>query len=346
MKQLSTRSQLHSRMSAFVDWIKAGDKDDTIIAQSKEIRLRICGQAEKDGLTVRSTPNSGSFAKKTGLRRHLQGDSAVEGQDIDLPFVVSPRDEEGEEIDELLSRFDRYASTSYPETQRKRTKSSIQLDFVGTKLRYDLVPMLAVPGDDEAQLLLRADGKRRRTSVQKHIEFVTRRNGLSNNLSGRVKFNECVRLIKWWREFRTGAPGRHRVLSDVPSIIIDLLCAHAYDRLQVEETYAGTLARWFDLLTRTIRNRERVAFSDFLRIPASSSADAWSVLDPVNPDNNVVSQWDVFQIDELGDWFEEGYDIISRAIAADLREDPTASMEALVELFGNPFKHHCEAEKR
>lgn len=233
MAQLSTRSQLHSRMIAFVDWIKAGDKDDIIIKQSKEIRSRISGQAEKDGLTVRSTPNSGSFAKKTGLRRHFLGDSAVEGQDIDLPFVISPRDEEGAAIEELLNRFDSYARKSYPDTPRKPTRSSIQLDFVGTKLRYDLVPMLAVPDDDEAQILLRKNGERRRTSVQKHIDFVTRRNGLSNNLQGRVKFNECVRLIKWWREFRTIAPGQQRVLSDVPSIVIDLLCAHAYDHLQV-----------------------------------------------------------------------------------------------------------------
>jgi hypothetical protein len=328
-------------MTVFVDWIKAGDKDDIIIQQSAEIRERISNLAEKDGLTVRSTPNSGSFAKKTGLRRHLQGHSLVEGQDIDLPFVVSPKDNDGEQIDELLRRFERYAAHSYPYTSRTPTRSSVQLDFVGTKLRYDLVPMLAVPGDDEAQILLRAQGERRQTSVQKHIQFVTRRTGESNQLSGRVKFNECVRLFKWWREFRTT---NVRVLTEVPSIVIDLLCAHAYDRLQVEETYAGTLARWFSLLTGTVRKRERVAFADFKSIPATSSGTVWAVLDPVNPDNNIVSPWDVFQVNELGDWLEESYDILSRAIAADLREDPTASMEALVDLFGNPFKHHCEAE--
>jgi hypothetical protein len=231
MNQLSTRSLLHKRMSAFVDWIRTDDdKVDTIRAQAAEIRLRIRGQAEKDGLTVRSTPNSGSFEKKTGLRRHLQGDSDVEGQDVDLPFVVSPHDEDGKKIDELLNRFFRYADASYPKTPKKKTRSSVQLDFVGTKLRYDLVPMLAVPGDDEAQILLRANGEQRRTSVQKHIEFVTRRTGDSNLLKGRVKFNECVRLVKWWREFRQA---HARVLEDVPSIVLDLMCAHAYDRVQV-----------------------------------------------------------------------------------------------------------------
>lgn len=343
MTQLSTRSLLHRRMSAFVDWIRTDEaKVDTIRKQSAEIRLRIRGQADKDGLTVRSTPNSGSFEKKTGLRRHLQGDSEVEGQDIDLPFVISPKDEDGKQIAELLNRFEGYARISYPETERTRTKSSIQLDFVGTKLRYDLVPMLAVPGDDESQILLRANGERRRTSVQKHIEFVTRRTGESNLLPGRVKFNECVRLIKWWREFRQV---HARVLHDVPSIILDLMCAHAYDRLQVSETYAETLAKWFSHLTAVVRRRERIAFKDFGAIPAASKTAVWEVLDPVNSENNIVAPWKMAQIEELGDWLEEGGDILHRAIAADLQEDDVASLGALVEFFGNPFKHHCEGVK-
>ncbi|WP_257455528.1 CBASS oligonucleotide cyclase [Archangium lipolyticum] len=339
MTQLSTRSTLHRRMSSFVDWIRGGDKDDLIIKQSGDIRERIVNQAEKDGLTVRSTPNSGSFAKKTGLRRHLLGDSAVEGQDVDLPFVISPEDEDGARIDELLGRFDRYVATCYPQTKRKRTKSSIQLDFAASKLRYDLVPMLAIPGDDEAQILLRGDGERRRTSVQKHIEFVTRHNRTSNELPGRVRFNECVRLLKWWREFRQA---HSRVIEYVPSILLDLLCAHAYNRCEVEETYAGTLARWFDLLAGTVRRRELVAFTDFGPKPRASPDALWTVLDPVNAENNIVSQWNSFQIEELGDWLEEGFDAINRAIAADHRDDDSESLESLVELFGNPFKHYCE----
>lgn len=339
MTQLSTRSTLHRRMSNFVEWIRGGDKDELIIEQSGDIRMRIVNQAEKNGLTVRSTPNSGSFAKKTGLRRHLLGDSTVEGQDVDLPFVISPKDEDGVQIDELLTRFDRYAYTCYPQTKRKRTKSSIQLDFAASKLRYDLVPMLAVLKDDEAQILLRSDGERRRTSVQKHIKFVTQRNRTSNELPGRVRFTECVRLLKWWREFRQD---HARVIEYVPSILLDLLCAHAYDRCSVEATYAGTLARWFDLLTGTVRRRELVAFADFGPKPLAPPGAHWAVLDPVNATNNIVSQWSAFQVEELGDWLEEGFDTINRAIAADHQDDDTESLESLIELFGNPFKHYCE----
>ncbi|RKH55306.1 hypothetical protein D7V93_23255 [Corallococcus llansteffanensis] len=329
-------------MCAFVDWIRTDDnKVDTIREQAAEIRARIRGQAEKDGLTVRSTPNAGSFEKKTGLRRHLQGDSDVEGQDVDLPFVVSPHDEDGERIDELLNRFNRYAEATYPFTQRKKTRSSIQLDFVGTKLRYDLVPMLAVPGNDVSQILLRANGERRRTSVQKHIEFVTRRTGESNLMKGRVKFNECVRLVKWWREFRQS---NARVLRDVPSMVLDLMCAHAYDRIQVKETYAETLAQWFSLMAATVQRRERIAFTDFGLIPAANQAAEWEVLDPVNSGNNVISQWGFAEVDELGEWLEASCDMLHRVVAADLRGDDVESMDCLVDLFGNPFRHHCETE--
>jgi hypothetical protein len=45
-------------------------------------------------------------------------------------------------IDELLRRFDQYAGTSYPNTPRDVTASSVELRFVASRLNYDLVPML------------------------------------------------------------------------------------------------------------------------------------------------------------------------------------------------------------
>ena len=71
---------------------------------------------------------------------------------------------------------------------RRRTQSSVWLEFAESKINYDLVPMLAVQGTDEEQILLRAGGERRRTSIQKHIEFVKTRTRKSNDLPGRVKF--------------------------------------------------------------------------------------------------------------------------------------------------------------
>jgi Second Messenger Oligonucleotide or Dinucleotide Synthetase domain len=172
---LSVQSRPHRRLCGFVDWIRPDpDTREVIRKQAGNIRSAIKYQAESDGLAVTATPDGGSFAKHTGLRRHMRGDSEIEGQDVDLPFVVRAQTADGEEIGQLLSRFDRYAGASYPNTPRTITGSSNELRFVGTKLNYDLVPML-VSGNSDYQIILKKDGSRRITSVAKHTEFVRRR---------------------------------------------------------------------------------------------------------------------------------------------------------------------------
>jgi hypothetical protein len=339
MGKLSTKSASHRYLTNFVDWVRAEpNTEDKIREQAEDIRSRIKAKANDDGIVVRSTPWSGSFAKKTGLRRHKRGNHEIEGQDIDLPFVVSPKDEEGKKLDKLLDRFDRYAAAVYPSTERTRTKSSICLNFKASKLSYDLVPMLAVEGDDLAQILIRADGEKRWTSVQQHISFIKTRTDKSNLLDGRVKFHEVVRLVKWWREMRQSESD---VLGEVPTIIIDLLCAKAFDEHQVDETYTETLSRWFGRCAHIVRNRKRVDFKDFVDPSKSSSSGLWTVLDPVNSENNVVPKsWTNLQLDELAEWFEEARDAMARVITADTKGDETAAVAELVVLFGNAIKSH------
>ena len=64
MEGYSNKSTIHNRIKRFVAWI-APEKEtrDTVKKQSGEIRDRIKSNAEEDGLTVTSTPYSGSFAK-------------------------------------------------------------------------------------------------------------------------------------------------------------------------------------------------------------------------------------------------------------------------------------------
>ncbi|HUB07882.1 MAG TPA: CBASS oligonucleotide cyclase [Myxococcales bacterium] len=337
-----TQTLLHRRLSRFVEWIRTeSDREDEIRAQAGEIRGRIKGKAEDDGLVVRSTPNSGSFAKRTGIRRHLYGTAEVEGQDVDLPFVVSPKTADGEKLTALLDRFDRYAKASYPDTERHRTKSSVQLSFVGSKLNYDLVPMLATEKEDE-QILLRGNGERKRTSVQKHIEFIRGRTERSNRQKGVVKFNDCVRLLKWWKEFRT-SESRLVEADDVPTFLIELLAAGAFDELGVRETYAETLLAWFGWLGNAVGAKRRIAFSDFGRPPTAQSV-AWAVLDPVNALNNVAERLSGPQIDELAEWFSTSHDRLAFALAADRDGEDGSSLDELIGLFGSPFEHHCSEE--
>lgn len=332
---------MHRRLSAFVEWIATESaKEDAIRDQAESIRQKIKGQANEDGLVIRSTPNSGSFAKRTGLRRHLRGASVVEGQDVDLPFVVSPKTREDETLKALLPRFLRYAEKAYPDTKREPTNSSVLLIF-SSKLRYDLVPMLAT-SDPNRQILIRSDGERRETSVQQHVEFIRSRTRLSEKTPGRVKFNEMVRLFKWWREFRQDESA---ALPEVPSMLIDLLSAYAFDLHGVQDRYAQTFIEWSGAIARAVRRRSHIAFSDFMKMPPAGDDSAlWTVRDPVSPDNNITAKWNDLMCDELADWYQEAHDTMCEAAASHDHDDLSQGLEDLVAVFGTPINSNCGDE--
>jgi hypothetical protein len=332
---MSTRSRLHAHLTAFVEWVATESaREDTIRTQAEEIRDRIAAKARADGLVVRSTPWSGSFRKRTGLRRHLHGAHPVEGQDVDLAFVLSPRTKDDENLTVLLPRFYRYAHESYPHTSKQQTKSSVRLDFAASKLRYDLVPMLAGK-DDESQIIIRSDGERRQTSLQKHIEFVSKRTRLSNEQPGRVKFNECVRLAKWWREVVSG--GDTNLYN---TMLIELLCASAFDRMGVDVTYPDTLARWFAWMASVVSRRQPVYFGDYTHWRAAPTMQPWPVIDPVNRDNNIADKLTKAETEVLGDWLGQARDSIAQAISRDRDDDEPGALQSLAAIFGNPILNH------
>lgn len=344
LSALTTQSRSHRRLAKFVDWIKPEPETrETITKQAADIRRIITGQATADGLVVTATPEAGSYAKHTGLRRHMRGNSEVEGQDVDLPFVIKPRDKDGDRIDELLRSFERYAGNSYPNTPKDVTASSVELRFVASKLDYDLVPMLA-SGNADYQVILKKDGTRRVTSVAKHTEFIRRRTRQSDERPGRVKFNECVRLFKWWRDVRIGTTSP---IEEVRTTLIELLCASAFDRLGVEPTYTETLAKWFGWLATVTARRPAVSFPDYPSVEPAQAGTAgnslWQVLDPVNANNNVVhTQWGNIELDEFASWFAAGRDALNRLIAHESAGNDSTVDGILAELLGNPILTHGE----
>jgi len=321
-------------LSKFVDWIRPEAQTvERIEKQAEEIRVAIKDRATADGLLVQTMPWSGSFKKKTGVRRFRRdGQTVVEGHDVDLPFIVSPKMRDGKDVKTLLDHFARYAEQAYPNNPRTRNRSSVHVEFKNTKLGYDLVPLLAVPGDNTTQILLRSDGERRKTSVQKHIEFITKRSGTSNALG--VQFNDCIRLVKWLRDMRQSEKPTARRM---PTFLLELLCAHAYDHCKVEKTFPETLAKWIGHIGKVVRNRQRVSFTDFVTQPPPSSG-AWGVFDPAFSDSNVVVKWKADQIDELATWFEKLHKTMNEVIGADIAGNETMVREKLVALFGEPMK--------
>ncbi len=332
---------LHTRFVNFTCWIRPDpDKIEEIRKQRDDVKARIKAKAEADGVIVRSMPVSGSFAKATGLRRHMLGDAEHEGQDVDCPFVVAGKDKDGDPLTELLSKFEGYAKACYPDTEVERTKSSVKLEFATSKVSYDLVPMLAVAGSDDEQILLRSGGERRRTSIQKHVDFVRSRTKRSEELQGPVAFNDGVRLIKWWREYQLT---QHKIITEIPSFLVELLCAKAFDEASVQAKYPETLVTCFDQIFSYAAKRSDVMFRDFGTPKAERITAPWRVIDPVNTENNAVpAAWGGIQIDELRDWAARARDKLQQAIAFEIRGRDTDAVALVAEIFGNSFKNHSE----
>lgn len=339
------QSVIERRLEHFVDWLKPDPETESAMAQrAHEIRDNIRKQAAADGLKVASTPAAGSFAKNTGLRRHVTGGSDIEGQDVDVPFVLHPMTESEQRISRLLDRFQGYADRAYPQRppNKSRTKSSIKIEFTGAKLSFDLVPMLQAPEyEGDYQWLLRGDGTRRLTSVERHNRFVKTRTADSNQQPGRVKFNECVRLLKWWREFRMN--NDRNSIPGIPSLLVEMMAAHAFDQKGVQATYSETLLSWFDHLHDVVSRRTTIRFSDYPPPKGRRHAakTPWMVVEPVDPENNLTHDWIDQNINELAEWLQRARVDMQRAVDLDRKSNHQESLHHLVRIFGTPFKHNC-----
>ncbi|MFT5823456.1 MAG: hypothetical protein ACI8ZM_004717 [Crocinitomix sp.] len=344
MKQ-SNRAVMHNRLKCFVAYIAPEkEKREDIKRQSDDIRECIEKHAKEDGLTILSKPYSGSFAVKTGLKRSLQGNDEVEGQDIDLAFIMKDQDKNGEPLGCLVDDFVTYLKSCWPESDIGKSKSAAYINFSGTKLQFDVVPLIDTKRKN-IQKLIRTNGEERQSSVQKHAEFVKKRTETSNQLKGVVKFNECLQLMKWWRYQRqteSGIFGNDEGDEKLPSFLLSLLCAFAYDEESVHDTYADTLKRWFGFLANVVKNRKQVVFNDFIKKHDLNESGHWMVIDPMDDSNNILKNWAIDKIDELAEWLGDGRDEIVRAIRYDEEGDDAKSLECLVNLFGNSIKNHCK----
>ncbi len=344
MKQ-SNRALMHSRLKCFVDYIAPEkEKREDMKRQSDDIRKCIEKHAMEDGLTILSMPYSGSFAVKSGLKRSLRGNDEIEGQDIDLAFIMKDEDENGNPLGCLVDDFVAYLKACWPNSDIQKTKSAAYINFTGSKIQYDVVPLIDTKRKN-IQKLIRTNGEERQSSVHKHADFIKKRTDESNQLKGVVKFNECLRLIKWWRYQRqteSSIFGNDHDDEKVPSFLLSLLCACAYDEESVYETYADTLKRWFGFLAHVLKNRKQVVFDDFIKTHDLDNSGLWLVIDPMDDSNNIVGNWGNNKIDELAEWLGDGRDEIIRAIRYDEEGEDTKSLECLVNLFGNSIKNHCK----
>lgn len=337
MSSYQTKSKLHVRIKNFVAWIAPPrETRDAIKKKSDEVRACIKAEAEKDGLTVVEMPYSGSFSTRTGLRRNMRGNTPVEGQDIDLPFVVK-KDKETE-FGPLIDRFKKYAEACYPDHPIEATKSSVNIIFDKEKLTFDVVPMFEA-GKPQYQTLIRGNGAVITTSIDKHRDFIKTRTNETKQTDGIVTFNDMIRLLKWWRRVKEIETNENLCL---PSFLINLLGAKAYATCGDDTTYPQSLANWFSYLAHAVKNRETIWFKDYYASPKPDNYKPWNVLDPVMADNNIVASWPGYQVDELAEWLQEASEIMNRAMVADLQGRDSDSLAQIQLLFGTIFSSHCD----
>ncbi len=336
MSSYTTKSTLHARIKNFVAWIAPPKETrDAIKEKSDEVRENIKAEAEKDGLTITQMPYAGSFSTRTGLRRSMRGNTPIEGQDIDLPFVVK-KDKETE-FGPLISRFKKYAEECYKDHEIEATKSSVKIVFEKEKLTFDLVPMFEADKPNY-QTLIRKNGDIITTSIEKHRDFIKKRTQETKENTGVVTFNDCIRLLKWWRSVKEINTNGSLTL---PSFLINLLSAEAYRTCGDETTYPQTLANWFSYLAYKVKSREIIWFNDYYSSQSADENATWNVLDPVMADNNIVKSWTGYQVDELAEWLQDASEIMNRAIVADTEGRDADSLYQMEQLFGTIFSSHC-----
>ncbi len=267
----------------------------------------------------------------------------MDGQDLDIPFVVKDQDTNGNKLDYLLNKFMGYCNTSYPNTQKNFTKSSVEMIFTSPAAKIDIVPFLNISGSNN-ELLIKRNWEQRETNLEQHKEFIRSRTKKSNEVNSQVAFNGYIRLIKWWRiEQCNKKQGTPEAIEELPSFLMNLLCAKAFDTIGIQESHIRTLASWFGLLANLVKNKKCVYFNDFnanAQMPPESFYK-WQVLDPVNFDNNAAQKFQDSEITNLSNWLSETSDKLNQIIAYDLRNEESKAMDLCCDLFGSSFKNHC-----
>jgi len=257
----------------------------------------------------------------------MYGNTKIGGSDIDLPFILTARSGDHLDLKALLDLFEEIVHECYPRSDVTQTKSSIKLKFRTFKYPIDIVPMVAARDDPEREYLFRADGRKILTSVSEHVKFVKNRTARSAD-SGTVRFNDMVRLFKWWRELHATSDV---VLRQTHTFLVELLCAKAFDEHGVATSYTQTLHTWFNAIARTVTERRPVQFDSKPR----RAGGGWVVLDPVSPENNVVPEmWGDPQLDQLAQWFWEGAAALQRIQERDADHDGKGALRELQTLFG------------
>lgn len=252
-----------------------------------------------------------------GLVKMLHSGSAAKGtalsdiDDLDVAVYVKK-----EEVDErnVLGWMKERLREAYPNKDPgdfSICDHCVRIHFRGTGLDVDVVPVIYEGDEDDYGYLIEKEtGAHLLTSIPRHLEFIR---GRKSN----AHFAQVVRLVKWWAKQRKDENPDFRC----KSFLLELLVARMLDSGSELDDYPLVLAEFFNYITKT-GLKERVEFHDYFsadEMPNSTGA-AIEVLDPVNPRNNVTSQYSADDRNALVEAAQDAADAIREARYSDTKK--------------------------
>lgn len=280
---------------------------------------------------------AGSNAKFTSLRKTDENIF-----DVDLGAYYSGEGATKDHLDTLIQfTRDQLCSIYHQKKDEdfKPLKSAARVKFrSGIKLNVDVAPIIRDDslGVENGGWIPRPDGWRL-TSVTAHNKFVQTRTSESNKVSGPVKFNRLVRMVKWWNNLQ-GELAQ-------PAIFCELITAKAFAECGVTGEWQTSLRHIFNCF-RKHQLLEPIVFSDYydakkVKLPD----DHVVVLDSVNPDNNVTGFWTESTRADYVDRIHDAYDAMMEARSAELDGDEEAAVNTWCLVFGEAFRTLSDPEE-
>ena len=258
---------------------------------------------------------SGSLAKRTALRTLNDADVAV--------YVESAPENVGDIADWLAEKL-RKAFPNFKDDQVVVQNYSVKVEFKGTGLDIDVVPVYIDEGD-RGFLVSREDGTKLKTNITRHKEFIAARR------KNYQYYAQVVRLLKWWVKRRK----EENTDFKFKSFMVELILAHLFDNKDIvyQDDYPEILLAFFDYIAK-YGFREEIRFDDY-NSGYSNCYDPIRIIDPVNSQNNVARGYSEADRQTIVEKALEAGDSIDAALKAPTKEQ---TMRYWRDVFGPTFK--------
>ena len=228
---------------------------------------------EHPNFSLRRMMLSGSLAKGTALK---------DINDIDVACYIKMDDTPSSGFFSWLERKLMDAFPNFKDKQVTRQTYSIQVEFRGTGLSVDIVPILH-KGDEKqwkGYLVSQDNGEYLLTSIPMHMKFIQRRKNRNEK-----HYVQLVRLVKYWAKQRKNENSQFKI----KSFMIELILAHLADERKINfSDYKEGMREFFDYILFS-QMGEKIVFDDFYNKNSvrddNSTIKIW---DPVNCENNVA----------------------------------------------------------